>query len=104
MTERQRLQVSDAKEVFIRVQDEGFLSGGLGPVASFFFFFYGSKLLPSIISLWPEGFSLAFSLLPTYSNFCFPDYDLPYFTVEDTFLEIEFLIAFCTPGMLVQLF
>lgn len=35
MTERQRLQVSDAKEVLIRVQDEGFLSGGLGPVASF---------------------------------------------------------------------
>lgn len=37
MTERQQLQVSDAKEMLIPGQDEGILSGGLGPVASFFF-------------------------------------------------------------------
>lgn len=63
-TERQQLQVSDAKEMLIPVQDEGILSGGLGPVASFFF--YSSKLLPSVISLWPEGFPLAFSLIILY--------------------------------------
>lgn len=57
MTERKQLQVSDAKEMLIQVQDEGILSGSLDPVAA---------AAASVISLWPEGFPLAFSLIILY--------------------------------------